>query len=87
MSIYRRYRIEIQGRLTKGWEDWFSVIELRIHEAKDGSCVTVLESSAMDQTALHGLLSKVRDLNLPLLSVNPRNNVLETDHGYLPREK
>ena len=80
MSIHKRYRIEIQGRLTKGWEDWFSAVELRINETNDGSCVTVLESSAIDQTALHGLLSRIRDLNLQLLSVNPISTEWEKDN-------
>lgn len=71
MSTIASYRIGIKGRLTTGWEDWFSGIQLQTEKRGDGSYVTFLESEAIDQSALHGILVKVRDLNLTLLSVNP----------------
>ena len=71
MSTQAKYRIEIKGRLTTGWEDWFNSIRMHVVEHRDGSYVTCLESSAVDQTALHGILAKIRDMNLILLSVNP----------------
>lgn len=58
------YEIRIQGRLDERWSTWFDALNLS-HE--DGT--TVLRGPVTDQAALHGLLHKLRDLGLPLLSV------------------
>jgi len=58
------YEIRIQGRLDERWSTWFDELNLS-HE--DGT--TVLRGPVTDQAALHGLLHKLRDLGLPLLSV------------------
>jgi hypothetical protein len=71
MSTKARYQIKVKGRLTNGWEDWFNGIQMHVVKRRDGSYVTCLESPAVDQTALHGMLAKIRDMNLTLLSVNP----------------
>ncbi|MDT5040913.1 MAG: hypothetical protein QOE51_1898 [Actinoplanes sp.] len=60
-----RYEIRVQGRLADRWATWFDGMTLTA--GRDGS--TVLEGPVVDQTALHGLLHKVRDIGLPLLSV------------------
>ena len=59
------YEIRTQGRISDRWSDWFDGMVL-IHEP-DGT--TVIRCPALDQAALHGLLAKVRDLGLPLISV------------------
>ncbi|HEX5823092.1 MAG TPA: hypothetical protein VFY18_01415 [Candidatus Limnocylindrales bacterium] len=59
------YEIRTQGRISDRWSDWFEGMTL-VHEA-DGT--TVIRCPALDQAALHGLLAKVRDLGLPLISV------------------
>ena len=59
------YEIRTQGRISERWSDWFEGIDL-VHES-DGT--TVIRCAAIDQAALHGLLAKVRDLGLPLISV------------------
>ena len=61
------YEIRTQGRISDRWSDWFEGVVLG-HEA-DGT--TVLRCAALDQAALYGLLAKVRDLGLPLISVTP----------------
>jgi hypothetical protein len=61
------YEIRAQGRISDRWSDWFEGFVL-VHEA-DGA--TVIRCPALDQAALHGLLAKVRDLGLPLISVTP----------------
>lgn len=58
------YRIHIEGRLDQRWTSWFDGLALT-HD--DGT--TILEGPVADQAALHGLLAKVRDIGLPLLSV------------------
>ena len=60
-----RYEIRLKGRLDGRWATWFDGLSLS-HES-DGT--TVLSGPVIDQAALHGLLSKVRDLGLPLISV------------------
>ena len=60
-----RYEIRLRGRLETRWAAWFDGMTLR-HES-DGS--TVLSGAVVDQAALHGLLQKVRDIGLPLVSV------------------
>ena len=60
------YQIRIEGRLGEQWTDWFD--GLTITQEEDGT--TVLTGPVLDQSALHGLLKKVRDLGAPLVSVN-----------------
>ena len=59
------YEIRIKGHLDDKWADWFD--GLTITRADNGE--TLLTGSVLDQAALHGLLRKVRDLGMPLLSV------------------
>lgn len=60
------YQIRIKGHLGRQWSDWFE--GLSITQEEDGD--TLLTGPVVDDAALHGLLKKVRDLGIPLLSVN-----------------
>ena len=62
------YEIRLKGHLNARWADWFDGLTLT--QESDGT--TVLSGSVMDQSALHGLLGKVRDLGLPLIAVHRR---------------
>jgi len=59
------YRIRVQGRLAPGWSDWFDNMTVTLEPNGD----TTLAGPVVDQPALHGLLVKVRDLGLTLISV------------------
>ena len=60
------YEIRVQGHLDQRWSAWFDGLAI-IYDADDN---TVLRGPLVDEAALHGALIKVRDLSLPLLSVN-----------------
>ena len=60
-----RYEIRLRGHLDSRWAAWFDGLSLS--NESDGT--TVIGGPVVDQAALHGLLQKVRDLGLPLVSV------------------
>ncbi len=59
------YEIRLKGHLGPQWTDWFGGATLRL----EANGETLLTCPVADQAALHGLLRKVRDLGMPLLSV------------------
>lgn len=59
------YEIRLQGRLEPRWASWFDGLALTQH----GDGTTLIRGPVVDQAALHGLLQRVRDLGLPLISV------------------
>ena len=59
------YQIRIKGHLGRHWTDWFEGLTITLEDNGE----TLLTGSVVDQAALHGLLKKVRDLGMPLLSV------------------
>ena len=63
------YQIKVQGRLDERWAHWFGGMSIAFEPAGDGSTVTVLTGSVADQAALYGLINRMRDLSLPLISV------------------
>jgi hypothetical protein len=61
------YQIRIKGHLGQQWRGWFEGLTITLEEDGD----TLLTGPVTDQAALHGILKKVRDLGMPLQSVNP----------------
>jgi hypothetical protein len=59
------YEIRIKGHLGPQWTDWFGGLTITLEDNGD----SLLTGPVVDQAALHGVLKKVRDLGLPLISV------------------
>jgi hypothetical protein len=66
-SPTQRYEIRVIGHLAPRWAAWFEGLTLTAHD--DGT--TVIDGPIVDQSALHGLLRKLGDLGLPIISVTP----------------
>ena len=66
ISNAQYYEIRLKGHLEARWVKWFNGLAIKLEDNGD----TLLTGPVVDQAALHGLLKKVRDLGLPLLSVN-----------------
>ncbi len=62
----QQYEIRFRGNLGSDGQEWFDEFSLRIEHGE----VTVLSGPVLDQSTLYGVLSRIRDLNLPLISVN-----------------
>ncbi len=63
---HRVYQIKVQGRLDESWSGWFNSMAIALE-----SDTTTLTGAVVDQAALRGILSRLWDLNLALISVNP----------------
>jgi hypothetical protein len=70
------YQIRVKGHLGHEWTDWFEGLTITLEENGD----TLLTGPVVDQAALHGLLKKVRNLGMPLVSVSPLEHG-QADHS------
>ena len=59
------YEVRLEGRLDDRWSTWFDGMTVAV----DAAGVTVVRGHVVDQAALHGLLARLRDIGLPLISV------------------
>jgi hypothetical protein len=75
------YQIRIKGHLGHEWTDWFEGLTITLEEDGD----TLLTGPVIDQAALHGLLKKVRDLGMPLVSVIEVQ--FNENHPYRPKKE
>jgi hypothetical protein len=71
------YEIRIKGHLDDRWSDWFGGLTITLEDNGD----TLLTGPVVDQAALHGLLKRVRDLGMPLVSVSPLEHGPSTTFG------
>jgi hypothetical protein len=63
------YQIQVQGKLDERWSDWFNGMTITVESESDGPPITTLTGPVADQAALRGILSKIWDLNLTLITV------------------
>src|SRR5437764_11949707 len=73
------YQIRIKGHLGRQWTNWFGGLTITLEDNGE----TLLTGPVVDQAALHGLLRKVRDVGMPLLSVSR----VETGQAEVPDVK
>jgi len=78
------YQIKIKGHLSRQRMDWFEGLTINLEE--DGN--TILTGTVIDQAGLHGILKKIRDLGMPLLSLNSVEPSLQdtSDHKQVTHE-
>ncbi len=65
----RTVKIHIRGQIDEDWAEWFEGLE--VHTREEGT--TILQGEVADQSALYGILAKLRDLGLELLSVEQKD--------------
>ena len=68
MNEHTVYHIKIKGHLDTRWQDWFDGLTISLTNDDD----TILSGIIVDQAALHGILKKISNLGLTLISVNPQ---------------
>jgi hypothetical protein len=64
------YQIKIIGNLDQKWSGWFNNLEIILERANDNAEITTLTGQITDQAKLRGILNKIWDLNLHVISVN-----------------
>ena len=64
-----RYQIIVQGMLSDKWSDWFGKMEIMPLKNESGNIQTMLTGNVLDQAELQGMLNKLQDLGLPLISL------------------
>lgn len=73
----QHYEIRVQGHLDLAWSDWFGGLTISYQENGE----TLLTGPVIDQAALHGILGRVRDLGLPLISVQSIDDEEDANQG------
>jgi hypothetical protein len=63
------YQIKVRGQLDESWSDWLGDVQITSALAEDGTWVTTLVGALPDPPALFGILDRIRDLNLTLISL------------------
>ena len=65
-----KYEIKVKGYIEETWSSWFEDMEIRTGLDEDGTPMTTFIGQLSDQATLHGVLARIRDINMPLISVN-----------------
>ena len=63
------YQIKLKGELDQSWSDWLGSIRVSVDQQDGGSVISILTVNVIDQSNLFGILDRIRDLNIFLISV------------------
>ncbi len=69
MDKPQAYQIKVQGCVDQSWSDWFNGMAISVEIDQEGGAITTLSGFVLDQAALRGILAKLWNLNMPLISV------------------
>ncbi len=78
----QHYEITVRGHLAPRWSTWFDGLEL----IRNPDGTTVITGPIVDQSALHGLLQRLRDLGIPLVSLTPTSPITSTTNDTTTNE-
>jgi hypothetical protein len=74
MGIKMIYQIKVKGELDQSWSDWLGNVQIASERDESEKLFTILTLDIIDQTALFGILDRIRDLNIDLVSVISRED-------------
>jgi hypothetical protein len=79
------YEIRVSGRLSPEWAEWFGNLTIRAERSSAGAVCSILAGPVADQSALFGILNRIRDLGLRLISINmiAPDTAYKTNHELL----
>lgn len=80
------YQVTVRGILDDKWSDWFNGMDIIVQKTSDGTGFTTLTGLVADQAGLRGIVTKLWDLNLTVISVN-RSEAAGLDQGPQPGGK
>jgi len=72
-----QYQIKGKGHIQESWSDWFEGLTISTSFEEENGPITTFTGVIRDQSALHGVLTKIRDINMPVISVN---KIKESNH-------
>jgi hypothetical protein len=75
------YQIKMEGVLDEKWSDWFNGMSIAFERTGDGPPITTITGAVADQAKLRGMLSKIWDLNLTLISVTRLESEKDNSHS------
>jgi len=64
------YEIKVKGHLDEQWSSWFDGLQIITGFNEEGIAITTFTGTIVDQAALHGVIARVRDIHMPLISIN-----------------
>jgi hypothetical protein len=76
------YRVKVKGTLDEQWSDWFNGMTIEVERMSDGTSTTTLTGHVADQARLRGMVSKIWDMNLTLVSVIQLEGGANPDHSH-----
>ena len=81
------YQINLRGELDQSWTDWLGEVKITSNVAEDGTAISTLTVDVVDQSALFGILDRIRDLNLVLINViSKEGDVYEEGENPVKRD-